>query len=58
MRAAYDAVVIDTAPSKGPLTISVIKAATHIVIPSVMEEQPVQGIYGMLQLWMQESLVA
>lgn len=57
VNAAYDAVVIDTAPSKGPLTISVIKAATHIVIPSVMEEQPVQGIYGMLQLWMQESLV-
>lgn len=56
VRAEYDAVVIDTAPSKGPLTISVIKAATHIVIPSVMEEQPVQGIYGMLQLWMQESL--
>lgn len=54
--AAYKAIVIDTAPSKGPLTISVIKAATHIVIPSVMEEQPVQGIYGMLQLWMQESL--
>jgi len=56
VRAAYKAVVIDTAPSKGPLTISVIKAATHIVIPAVMEEQPVQGIYGMLQLWMQESL--
>ena len=56
VEAAYDAVVIDTAPSKGPLTVSVIKAATHIVIPSVMEEQPVQGIYGMLQLWMQESL--
>lgn len=56
VQAAYEAVVIDTAPSKGPLTVSVIKAATHIVIPSVMEEQPVQGIYGMLQLWMQESL--
>ena len=56
VQAAYDAIVIDTAPSKGPLTISVIKAATHIIIPSVMEEQPVQGIYGMLQLWMQESL--
>ncbi len=56
VKAAYDAVVIDTAPSKGPLTVSVMKAATHIVIPSVMEEQPVQGIYGMLQLWMQESL--
>lgn len=56
VKAAYEAVVIDTAPSKGPLTVSVIKAATHIIIPSVMEEQPVQGIYGMLQLWMQESL--
>ena len=56
VRAAYETVVIDTAPSKGPLTVSVIKAATHIVIPSVMEEQPVQGIYGMLQLWMQEAL--
>lgn len=56
VRTTYDAVIIDTAPSKGPLTISVMKAATDIVIPSVMEEQPVQGIYGMLQLWMQESL--
>ena len=53
---SYDVVVIDTAPSKGPLTVSVIKAATDIVIPSIMESQPIQGIYGMLQLWMQESL--
>jgi chromosome partitioning protein len=56
VKSTYKAVVIDTAPSKGPLTVSVIKAASHIIIPSVMEEQPVQGIYGMLQLWMQESL--
>ena len=56
VQSTYKVAVIDTAPSKGPLTVSVIKAATHIVIPSVMEEQPVQGIYGMLQLWMQESL--
>jgi chromosome partitioning protein len=53
---AYDIVIIDTAPSKGPLTIAAIKAATHMLIPSVMEEQPIQGIYGMMQLWMQESL--
>ncbi len=52
----YDIVVVDTAPSKGPLTISVVKAATHIVIPSIMEVQPIQGIYGMLQLWKQEAL--
>lgn len=55
VRSAYDVVIIDTAPSKGPLTVSVIKAATHILIPTVMEEQPIQGVYGMLQLWMQES---
>lgn len=52
----YEIVIVDTAPSKGPLTISAIKAATHIIIPSVMEAQPIQGIYGMMQLWMQESL--
>jgi len=52
----YDVVIIDTAPSKGPLTIGAIKAATHMIIPSVMEEAPIQGVYGMLQLWMQESL--
>lgn len=54
---AYEVVIIDTAPSKGPLTISAIKAATHIIIPSIMEAQPIQGIYGMMQLWMQESLM-
>jgi chromosome partitioning protein len=55
VREAYDLVVVDTAPSKGPLTISAIKAATHIIIPSLMEELPIQGVYGMLQLWAQES---
>jgi chromosome partitioning protein len=57
VQAAYDAVVIDTAPSKGPLTVGVIKAATHIVIPSAMEEQVIEGVYGMMQLWMQESMM-
>ncbi len=52
----YELIVIDTAPSKGPLTVSAIKAATHMIIPSVMEDKPIQGVYGMLQLWMQESL--
>lgn len=51
----YDVVVIDTAPSKGPLTIAAVKAATHILIPSVMEEYSIEGVYGMMQLWMQES---
>ncbi len=56
VKEAYDVIVIDTPPSKGPLTISVVKAATHILIPSIMEPQPIEGVYGMLQLWKQEQL--
>ena len=52
---SYDVIVIDTPPSKGPLTIAAIKAATHIVIPAQMEQFSIEGIYGMLQLWKQES---
>lgn len=53
---AYDIVVIDTRPSKGPLTRSAIKAATDIVIPAQMEAHSLDGIAGMLQLWMQERV--
>lgn len=56
VKESYDVIVIDTPPSKGPLTISVVKAATHILIPSIMEPQPIEGVYGMLQLWKQEQL--
>ena len=51
----YDIIVIDTPPSKGPLTIAAIKAASHIVIPSQMEQYSIDGIYGMMQLWKQET---
>lgn len=51
----YDAIIIDTPPSKGPLTIAAIKAASHLVIPAQMEQFSIEGIYGMLQLWKQES---
>lgn len=55
VKTSYEIAIIDTAPSKGPLTISAIKAATHIVIPSIMEDKPIAGIYGMMQLWKQET---
>jgi len=55
LREEYDFIVIDTPPSKGPLTIAAIKAATHIVIPSQMEQFSIEGIYGMMQLWKQET---
>lgn len=55
IRQSYDIIIIDTPPSKGPLTIAAIKAATHLVIPAQMEQFSIEGIYGMLQLWKQES---
>jgi len=55
VRNSYEIIIIDTPPSKGPLTIAAIKAATHLVIPAQMEQFSIEGIYGMLQLWKQET---
>lgn len=47
---SYDLVVIDTRPSKGPLTTAALHASTHIVIPSEMEAPSVEGLFGMVAL--------
>lgn len=52
---SYDKIIIDTPPSKGPVTHSVVRAATHLLIPSIMEPQPIEGIYGMIHLWKSET---
>ncbi len=52
---SYDKIIIDTPPSKGPVTISVVRAATDLLIPSIMEPQPIEGIYGMIHLWKSET---
>ena len=51
----YEFVVVDTAPSKGPLTRSAMRAASHIIIPTQMEDKPIRGVFGMMQLWMLEK---
>jgi chromosome partitioning protein len=56
VRASYDKIIIDTPPSKGPVTISSIRASTDIIIPSVMEPTVIEGIYGMIHLWKTEKL--
>jgi chromosome partitioning protein len=56
VRNSYDKIIIDTPPSKGPVTISVVRAATDLLIPSIMEPQPIEGIYGMIHLWKSETL--
>lgn len=56
VKSSYDKIIIDTPPSKGPVTISVVRAATSLLIPSIMEPQPIEGIYGMIHLWKSETL--
>lgn len=53
----YEVVVIDTPPAMGPLTISAVKAASHVIIPATMEQFSIEGIYGMMQLWKQETYI-
>lgn len=52
----FDLIVIDTGPSKGPLTTSALYAASHILIPAEMEELSVEGLYGMLAYWSVNNL--
>jgi chromosome partitioning protein len=44
----YDICIIDTSPSKGPLAISALRAATHVLLPAIMEPQVVEGLLSML----------
>lgn len=47
---AYDVVVVDTSPSKGPLTRAGMRAATHVLIPCQMEPNSTAGLSGMLKM--------
>jgi chromosome partitioning protein len=48
LAAAYDFIIIDTRPSKGPLVQSAMHAATHLLIPTEMKAPSVEGLQGML----------
>lgn len=47
---AYDFVLIDTRPSKGPLTQAALTASTHLIIPTEMAAPSVEGLFGMFSL--------
>ncbi len=49
----YDLVIIDTSPSKDVLTRSAMTAATHLLIPTLLETQSTEGLVGMLAFWRQ-----
>lgn len=55
VRAAYPLVVIDTAPSDHPLTRAALRAATHLLIPCIPEQQGTDGLQEMLSMWRKEN---
>ena len=48
---SYDLVVIDTGPKDSPLVRAAVRAATHMVVPLVMEAQCIDGLAEMLGVW-------
>ena len=50
-----DVVVIDTPPQASSLTASAVRAATHLLIPTEMQEDSVLGMADMAQLWETEN---
>lgn len=51
----FDLVIIDTPPQTSALTASAARAATHLLIPSEMQEDSVAGMADMAQLWQNEN---
>jgi chromosome partitioning protein len=51
----FDLVVIDTPPQTSALTASAGRAATHLLIPTEMQEDSVAGMADMAQLWQAEN---
>jgi len=51
----YDLAIIDTGPNRGPLSLSAIRAATHLLIPAQMEPQSIEGLWSVLKLWRKEN---
>lgn len=51
----FDLVIIDTPPQTSSLTASATRAATHLLIPTEMQEDSVAGMADMAQLWQNEN---
>lgn len=52
----YEFVVIDTNPQFGPLTMAGLRAATHALVPTELEQYGINGTIGMIQAISQERL--
>ncbi len=51
----YDLVIVDTPPSLGAINRSMLRAATHVLYPVVLEEKPMNGLIRMIRFAEQEN---
>ncbi|MEA3413566.1 MAG: ParA family protein [Pseudomonadota bacterium] len=52
----FDLAVIDTPPQVSPITAAAARAATHVLIPTMMHEDSLRGMISMAELWRSENL--
>ncbi len=52
----FDFVIIDTNPQFGPLTMAALRAATHALLPTELEQYGINGTIGMIEAISQEQL--
>ncbi len=52
----YEFVIIDTNPQFGPLTMAGLRAATHGLLPTELEQYGINGTIGMIEAIAQEQL--
>ena len=52
----YEFIIIDTNPQFGPLTMAGLRAATHALIPTELEQYGINGTIGMIEAISQEQL--
>lgn len=52
----FDLVVVDTPPQVSPITAAAARAATHLLIPTMMHEDSLRGMISMAELWRSENL--
>lgn len=55
VQGAYDVVIIDTPPSRNPLTQAALRASTHVLMPMELEPQAQEGLVHMLNFWRSEQ---
>ena len=52
----YEFIIIDTNPQFGPLTMAGLRAATHGLLPTELEQYGINGTIGMIEAISQEQL--